>query len=111
MAQKTYGIVKSLGNVYPVCRRKKVSAMCAAPSVLAGPGSLEGKIATCHPDFESKMRGTTLSGESVTDAESIISGQGLGATFDFAFEIAKTPVGNEKVQQMKKSICYRSTLS
>ena len=86
--------------------RKIVAAICAAPSIIAGLGLLEGKKATCHPDFESKMKGAILSGESVTVAENIITGQGLGVTFEFAFELVNILIGNEKVQQIKKAICY-----
>ncbi|HBZ78693.1 MAG TPA: hypothetical protein DEO39_08330 [Clostridiales bacterium] len=32
-----------------------LAAICAVPSVLTRFGLLEGKKATCHPDFEDKM--------------------------------------------------------
>ena len=36
---------------------KKVAAICAAPSILASLGLLDGKCATVHPNFEDKMPG------------------------------------------------------
>lgn len=86
---------------------KRVAAICAAPSILAELGLLEGKTATCHPDYESKMRGAILSGKSVTVEGNIITGQGLGASFEFAFELINILLGTEKTQQIKKAICYR----
>jgi len=86
---------------------KMIAAICAAPSILAELGLLEGKMATCHPDYEDKMAGTVLTGGSVAVDGNIITGQGLGATFDFAFELVNQMVGAEKVEQIKKAICYK----
>ena len=86
---------------------KKVAAICAAPSILANLGILDGRKATVHPDFEDKMVGAKVSDESVVIDGNIITGQGLGTTIPFAFEIIKVLVGDEKVQQIKKAICYR----
>ena len=86
---------------------KYVAAICAAPSLFAELGLLDGKNATCHPDFESKMKGAVLTGNSVEKAGNIITGQGLGASFDFAFELVRILVGEEKVHDIKKAICYR----
>ena len=86
---------------------KHLAAICAAPSLLAALGLLEGKKATCHPDFEDHMKGAVLTGESVVTDGNIITGQGLGASFDFAFELASILVGDETVGQIKKAICYK----
>lgn len=87
---------------------KMVAAICAAPSILAELRLLEGKKATCHPDYEEKMRGAVLTGESVAVCDNIITGQGLGATFEFAFKLVEILVGNEKVQQITSAICYKN---
>ncbi len=86
---------------------KHLAAICAAPSLLADLGLLEGKKATCHPDFEGQMKGAVLTGESVVADGNIITGQGLGASFDFAFELVKILVGEEIVEQIKRAICYK----
>ena len=86
---------------------KYLAAICAAPSLLASLGLLEGKCATCHPDFEGKMAGAKLTGESTAVDGNIITGQGLGASFDFAFELVKLLAGEDMVSQIKKAICYR----
>ena len=97
--------------VVEMCRKfaaeKHVAAICAAPSLLADLGLLEGKRATCHPDFEGHMKGALLTGESVVTDGNITTGQGLGASFDFAFELVRILVGESMVEQIKKAICYR----
>lgn len=86
---------------------KLLAAICAAPSLLAALGLLEGKRATCHPDFEGQMAGAALTGESVVTDGNIVTGQGLGASFDFAFELVRLLAGEETAAQIKKAICYR----
>ena len=86
---------------------KYVAAVCAAPSILAGLGLLEGKKATVHPDFEGRMDGAIVTGESVTVDGNIITGQGLGATIPFALKLVETLVGIEETEKIKKAICYR----
>ena len=85
---------------------KMLAAICAAPSILADLGFLDGKSATCHPDYEGKMGNTIVTHKSVTVDENIITGQGLGTTFEFAFEIIKTMVSEDMVEKIKKGICY-----
>ena len=86
---------------------KYVAAICAAPSLPASLGLLEGKSATCHPDFEAHMAGAVLTHESVAVDGNIITGQGLGASFEFAFELVRTLAGEAKVNEIKRAICYR----
>ena len=92
------------------CRKfaetKKVAAICAAPSVLAGLGLLEGKRATCHPDFEGKMHGAVLTGDPVTVDGRIITGRGLGATMDFALCLAEMLTDKSTSDRIASSICY-----
>lgn len=106
--------IENLGEselVKDVCREfaagKLVAAICAAPSVLAGLGLLEGKKATCHPDFKGQMAGAILADESVVIDGNIITGQGLGASFDFAFELVSILVDPETAEQIRRSICYK----
>lgn len=86
---------------------KYIAAVCAAPSILAALGLLEGKKATVHPDFENKMGNAIVTGEGVTVDGNVITGQGLGATIPFALKLAELLVNREKAEQVKKAICYR----
>ena len=82
-----------------------MAAICAAPSVVAELGLFEGRQATCHPDFESKMAGAKLIGGSVAIDGNIITGQGLGATFAFALTLVTELVGKEEAERIAKAIC------
>lgn len=98
-----------------------VAAICAAPSVLSGIGILDGRKATCHPDFAEKVLAgssisdenadisplVTLTHESVTVDGNIITGQGLGATMDFALCITEILVGKETADRIASATCYR----
>lgn len=86
-------------------KNKMVAAICAAPSILAALGLLEK--ATVHPDFKEKMGDVEVFNEQVIVDSNIITGQGLGATMKFAFEIIRQLVGEEMEERIKKAICYR----
>ena len=113
--------------------RKWVAAICAAPSVLSGLGLLDGKHATCHPDFagivlkgsnfnayaeigtntpdtrDSEMHTAddlvVLKDKSYVVDDNIVTGRALGATFDFALTLVKILEGEEKADQIRRSIC------
>ena len=87
-------------------REKKVAAVCASPSILASLGLLDGRKATCHPDYEGKMGTAIVTGESVTVDGNIITGQGLGATIPFTLKIISVMGGSKIAEKIKKDICY-----
>lgn len=59
-----------------------VVAICAAPSILAEIGLVNGKKVTCHPDFEYRMDGAIVSKEIVVRDANIVTGKGLGQHFN-----------------------------
>ena len=84
---------------------KMAAAVCAAPSILASLGLV--RKATVHPDFKGRMGDADVLDRSVVVDGNIITGQGLGATIPFAFEIIKALVGEEKAEQIRQAICYK----
>ena len=84
-----------------------VSAICAAPSVLASHGLLEGRKATCHPDFEPRMRGAVLTHDSVSVSGRIVTGQGLGAAIPFSLELIRTLLDEQTAQRIAEAICWK----
>ena len=92
------GVCKAVVDQFAAGR--KVAAICAAPGVVLGQlGLLEGKKATCHPDFAPQMKGAVLTGGSVAVSGNITTGQGLGAAFPFAFELVRQLAGGDKVRR------------
>ena len=85
---------------------KYVAAICAAPSILAELGLLEGKPATCHPAFEDKMCGAIVTRGSVSVAGNIITGRGLGAGIPFALKLIEILVDKEAAEKVGAEICY-----
>ena len=95
-------------TVLEQCRRfaadRKLSAICAAPSILASLGLVSR--ATVHPDYAEQMHSATVMDQSVVVDGNIITGQGLGAAFSLAFELVKVLAGSNKADEIKKAICY-----
>lgn len=99
------------GLVLEQCRlfaaNKKVAAVCAAPSILASQGLIDGKKATVHPDFEGIMDGAVVTHEEVTVDENIITGRGLGTTIPFALKLIESLVDKETARKVADGICWR----
>ena len=85
-------------------KNKLVAAICAAPTVLAGLGLMEGRSATCYPGMENMMHGAVMvPAKTVTDGN-IITGQAPGAAFVFALELIRTLLGNEAAETVAEGI-------
>lgn len=57
---------------------RKVAAICAAPSILASLGLLEGRNATAHAGFQDQLAGAVVHDEEVVVDGSITTSYGLG---------------------------------
>ncbi|KOR31072.1 4-methyl-5(B-hydroxyethyl)-thiazole monophosphate biosynthesis protein [Achromatium sp. WMS2] len=69
---------------------KYLTAICAAPKVLARSGLLDGRAATCYPGFLDKYpRIDVLPAPVVTDGKFITS-RGPGTAMDFALVLIET---------------------
>ena len=71
---------------------KKVAAICAAPSVLASLGLLEGKNATAHAGFQDG---------------NITTSYGLGGAIPFALELVRQLAGQAEADRIRNAIAYR----
>ncbi len=87
---------------------KPLAAICAAPTVLAGLGLLEGKHATCYPAMEPDMKGAILTYESATTDGKFITGRGMGCAIDFGLAIVTYYLGEEAANALAESIVYRN---
>lgn len=71
-------------------RQKKdgglVCAICAAPTVLAAAGVLDGEAVTCYPACEEDMGCPVVNAPAVADGL-IITGRGPGAAMTFGFAV------------------------
>ena len=82
-----------------------VAAICAAPSILAREGLLNGKKATCFPDFIDVL------GESYSDADVVIdlpyiTGRAAGVVSGFALKLVELLRGTEAAEEVAARICF-----
>lgn len=85
---------------------KLVSAICAAPSILAHKGLLKGKKATAFPSFQKDLEegGALLSDEYVCRDGQFLTGRGMGVATQFGLALVKALVSEEKAQELRDSI-------
>jgi len=84
-----------------------VSAICAAPSILASYGYIAGKQATSHPSVRSEMRGTDYSEARVVVDGRRVTSRSPGTAMEFAFELIQLLLGNEQVEAVNQGVMAR----
>lgn len=83
-----------------------VAAICAAPSVLGQLGFLEGRIATCYPGFESKLKGAVVCATKVAVDQNVVTAKGMGAAIDFSLKLIELLKDKETAMEISESIIY-----
>ncbi|NLN42532.1 MAG: DJ-1/PfpI family protein [Clostridiales bacterium] len=85
---------------------KLAAAICAGPIVLEKAGVIEGRKVTSYPGFEDQLSGVYQE-ENVVRDQNIITARGPALAVDFAIEIVKYLLGQEKADELKKGILYK----
>lgn len=75
---------------------KYVTAICAAPSVLATAGLLDGKQATCFPGALDAFPQVMQQHSAVVEDGKLITSRGPGTAMDFALTLVERLAGEEK---------------
>lgn len=86
---------------------RALAAICAAPSVLAELGLLEGRRATANPGFQHVLaeRGALLvPDEPVVADGGVITSQGAGTAMLFGLEIVRHFLGDEVVERVRDGV-------
>lgn len=81
-----------------------VAAICAAPSVLAAAGLLDGKRATCFPTCLDEFPGVDLQTAAVVEDGKLITSRGPGTAMDFALTLVERLVGKAKRQEVEAGL-------
>lgn len=84
-----------------------VAAICAAPTLLAKRGFLEGKEAVCYPGMEGELVGAKprMDQGVVVDGH-IITGRAAGSAFEFGLTLVKALAGEEKANEVRNAVHY-----
>ncbi len=87
---------------------KLAAAICAGPIVLQRAGIIKGKKVTSYPGFEDDLKDGIYEENNVVVDENIITARGPALAVDFAIEIIKYLLGDEKAEELKKGILYKN---
>lgn len=87
---------------------KLLGAICAAPSILAHKGLLDGREATAFPSFQKDIEegGGRLSGKFVCKDGRFITARGMGVSTQFGLALAAELASPEAAAEIKKSIQF-----
>ncbi len=88
---------------YFVENNKLIAAICAAPSILNHKGLLKEEKFSCYPGFECGLK---ASDKKAIREGNIITARGLGAEFEFAYEIIKALVNEEVAKETLEKVQY-----
>lgn len=86
---------------------KKVAAICAAPSILADLGLLQGRSATAYPTYQQKLTGATPLDQEVVVDGCITTSYGLGGAIPFGLELVRQLAGEAEAERIRQAIVYR----
>lgn len=87
-------------------RGRTTAAICAAPSILAAYGYLEGKRATGNPKFRDQVAlpGVDYREEPVVEDGALITSRGPGTAIPFALALVERLAGQEKRRQVEAGL-------
>lgn len=88
---------------------EKTAAICAAPSILAELGVLQGKRATANPGFMDALSagGAQAQSECVVVDGNIVTSRGAGTALELGFELVRQLLGDEAAQQVRESVVWQ----
>lgn len=86
---------------------KYLMAICAGPTVLSAANVMTGKKYISFPGTEAQMQGAArVQKQAVTDGM-ITTAIGAGAIYEFALEVVRNTLGDQKAGELAKRILYR----
>ena len=85
---------------------KYVAAICAAPTILAELGLLDGKKAVCYPSMEEELTGAEVADEPAVADGNVITGRGMGASIEFALLLIEALRGREKADEIAEQVVF-----
>jgi protein deglycase len=81
-----------------------VAAICAAPSVLAAAGLLDGRKATCYPTCLDGFPEISLQTAAVVEDGKLITSRSPGTAMDFALALVERLAGRAKRMEVEAGL-------
>lgn len=100
-------LIKNIRSSYE--NGKYIAAICAAPSIFAHMGLLQGRKACIYPGMEDELHQNGASAcldSKVIKSGTIITSRGVGTAIPFALEIVSALLGQETADGLARSIVY-----
>lgn len=85
---------------------RQIAAICAAPTVLAGLGILDGKKATVYPGMQDGLANAVYMERKVVTDGNITTGRGMGAAIAFSLRLVEILRGASAAQILAEKIVY-----
>ncbi len=85
-----------------------VAAICAAPTILAELGLLEGRHATCYPDRQGVLadHGAIVDAGNVVVDKNLTTSRGMGTAIDFGLSLIAQIKGQDEADRISRAIVY-----
>lgn len=83
---------------------KLIAAICAAPTILAEAGLMDGRRITCHPGAVGGVKRAVLETHRVVTDGQFVTSRAAGTTFEFAFKLVERLTGPEKVREVNRGV-------
>lgn len=82
------------------------AAICAAPSVFAAAGIIDGYKVTCYPGVEERLGSSEFIDSPVVRDRNIITSKGMGTAIEFGLELIRYLNNEESAENVRKAILY-----
>ena len=86
---------------------KYVTAICAAPTILAQLGITDGRHAVCYPGMEGEMGGALMEDACAVEDGKVLTGRAPGAAMEFGYLLLKVLKGSEVAAGVRSGMVYR----
>ena len=84
-----------------------VTAICAAPTILAKLGITDGKHATVYPGMETDMGSAIMEDTDAVRDGKVLTGRAPGAALDFGYLLLETLKGSEVMEKVRGGMVYQ----
>lgn len=85
---------------------KFVTAICAAPTILAQLGVTDGKKATVYPGMEDQMGSAVMQDANAVADGKVLTGRAPGAALDFGYLLLEQLRGAETAARVRSGMVY-----